>query len=78
MLDYNRDTHEVLLEQRNYFKKGDVVEFFGPNIESFKYQIGEIIDEDGENIEIVRHPKQRVKLIVDKTLTKDCMMRIKR
>ncbi len=78
VLDYNRDTHEVLLEQRNYFKKGDVVEFFGPNIESFKYQIGEIIDEDGENIEIVRHPKQRVKLIVDKTLTKDCMMRIKR
>ena len=78
VLDYNMETHEVLLEQRNYYKKGDLVEFFGPNIESFTYQIGDIVDENGENIEIVRHPKQHVKLIVDKTLTKDCMMRIKR
>lgn len=78
VLDYNEKTNEVLLEQRNYFKKGDIVEFFGPTIEPFTYEIGDIIDENGENIDVVRHPKQHIKLIVDKTLTKDCMMRIKR
>ena len=78
VIDYNKKTHEVLLEQRNYFKKGDIVEFFGPEINTFTYKIDKIIDENAEIIEIVRHPKQRVKLIVDSPLTKNCMMRIKR
>lgn len=78
VIDYNKKTHEVLLEQRNYFKKGDIVEFFGPEINTFTYKIDKIIDENDEIIEIVRHPKQCVKLIVDSPLTKNCMMRIKR
>ena len=54
------------------------MEFFGPEINTFTYKIDKIIDENDEIIEIVRHPKQRVKLIVDSPLTKNCMMRIKR
>ena len=68
---------DALLEQRNYFKLGDEVEFFGPNLETFTYKVEEIIDEDGNNIDIVRHPKQVVKMRVDTKLNPNDMMRIK-
>lgn len=78
VLDYDKDTNIVTLEQRNYFKSGDTVEFFGPNIERFTYTINEIIDEDGNTIDIVRHPKQIVKFKVDKELAKFDFMKVKK
>lgn len=72
VLDYNNGI--VKLEQRNYFKKGDIVEFFTPT-ETFKYEINEIYDEDNNLIDVVRHPKQIVYLKVDKKLDKYCFMR---
>lgn len=75
VLDYKDGV--VTLEQRNYFKKGDVVEFFGPNLESFEYTINEVYDEEGNQIDIVRHPKQVVTFKVPKELHQFDMMRIK-
>lgn len=75
VLDY-QDGY-ITLEQRNNFKIGDTVQFFGPNIETFDYTIEEILDEDGKNIEIARHPQMIVKLKVPKKLEKNDMMRIK-
>ena len=40
----------VTLEQRNNFKVGDVIQFFGPHTETFDYTVTEIVDEDGNNI----------------------------
>ena len=74
VLDY-KDGYATII-QRNYFKKGDVVDFFGPSIDTFKFKIEDILDEDGNNIDIVRHPKQIVKIKIDKQLYKDDMMRI--
>lgn len=56
------DNNYAIVEQRNYFKKGDKVLFFGPNYEK-EFVIDEIIS-DGENIDIVRHPKQVVQIKV--------------
>ena len=42
------------------------------------YTINEIIDEDGNTIDIVRHPKQIVKFKVDKELTKFDFMKVKK
>ncbi len=67
----------VTLEQRNYFKKGDIVEFFGPKINTLTYNIDEIFDEDNNVIKIVNHPKQIVRLKVPFTLSKGDMMRKK-
>ena len=75
VLDYKDGV--VTLEQRNYFKKGDVVEFFGPNLDAFEYTINEVYDEDGNKIDIVRHPKQIVTFKVPKELHQFDMMRIK-
>ena len=75
--EYNEETNELILEQRNYFKKGDIVEFFGPNHEIITYEIDKIYDEEDNLIDVVRHPKQIVKLYIDKKLNKYDMMRIK-
>lgn len=67
----------ILLEERNYFKVGDVVEFFGPNMEAFTYKIEEIKDILGQNIEVARHPRMQVYLPIDRMVPKDTMMRLK-
>lgn len=77
ILDYNQTTKEVTLEQRNYFKPGDQVEIFGPNIETFTFTIPDIYDEENTTLEVARHPKQIIKFKLDKTVYKDDIMRIK-
>lgn len=77
ILDYNQDTKEVTLTQRNYFKKGDIVEVFGPNIKTFTFTIPDIYDEEGNMLEVARHPKQIIKFKLDQVVYKDDIMRIK-
>lgn len=77
VLDYDENNKQLILEQRNYFKVGDVVEFIGPNMEEYTYTISTIIDEDENEIDVARHPKMIVKLPLDKRLEKYSMMRIK-
>lgn len=78
ILDYNEETMVATIEQRNYFKKGDVVEIFGPKIPIITLTIDEIIDENGEIIEIVRHPRQIIKIKIPKKVYKNDLIRIKR
>lgn len=77
ILDYNEDTKEVTLTQRNYFQKGDVVEVFGPSIETFTFTIPDIYDDEGQLLEVARHPKQIIKFKLDKKVYKDDIMRVK-
>lgn len=76
--DYDKESGYAVVEERNYFKLGDNVEVFGPNIDDFSFKIDEIIDSDGNNIEVVNHPLQIVKIKVPKDVTIDSMIRIKR
>lgn len=73
---YDQDKKCIILEERNYFKKGDIVEFFGPNIDPFTYVIDEIYDEDNNLIEVCNHPKMIIKLPL-KELPINSMMRLK-
>ena len=50
---------------------------FGPNIDTFDYEITEIFDEDGDSISVARHPQMIVKIPVDFVLNKNDMMRLK-
>ncbi len=65
------------IEQRNYFELGYIVQFFGPNTETFNYKIDKILDIESNEIEVARHPRMIVKLRVDKQLKKYDMMRLK-
>ncbi len=75
VLDYDEKTNLAKLEQRNYFKKGDKVEIFGPD-KSFDFIIENIYDEEKNEIEIVRHPKQIVYLKVPKKVSVNDMIKI--
>lgn len=77
ILDYDKEKHIATVEQRNYFKVGDTVEFFGPFIEATTFIIHNIYDENGQKIDIVRHPKQVVKIEIPFVLYKNDMMRMK-
>jgi len=78
ILDYDDINNIVTIEQRNFFKKGDVVEIFGPNDEYIEFEIDKIYDEADNLIEIVRHPNQIVKIPLNISVSKMSMMRIKR
>ncbi|MFF2497454.1 U32 family peptidase [Peribacillus sp. NPDC058075] len=75
VLDYDEESKIVTMQQRNFFKPGDEVEFFGPEIENFTQKIGTIWDESGKELEAARHPLQIVRIQVDNKVYVNNMMR---
>ena len=60
ILEYNEETKQALVEQRNYLVVGDKVEFFGPKLANTTLVIDRMIDfESKEEMEIARHPLQK-------------------
>ena len=77
VVDYDKKNKIATIEQRNYFKVGDVVEFFGPNHNIITYVVNKIYDEEKNTIDIVNHPRQIVEIEVNDKLEKYDLMRIK-
>lgn len=77
VLDYDEQTGIATIQQRNYFKPGDQIEFFGPELENFKQTVGVIVDEDGTELDAARHPLEIVKIKVDQKVYPYNMMRKK-
>ena len=77
VIGYDEEKCEVIVESRNYFKTGDVVEFFGPNMETITYEINKIYSDTDEEINVSRHPKTVVKLPINENIEKNAMMRLK-
>lgn len=75
VLDYDEATHIATIQQRNHFKPGQEIEFFGPEIESFKQVIDVIYDEEGNHLDAARHPLQIVQIKVDHPIYPNNMMR---
>ncbi len=67
----------ITIEQRNYFKIGDMVQFFGPDIEMLNYEIKEIFNENLESIETANHAQMIIKIKDNLPLKPNDMMRIK-
>ena len=75
VLDYDEKEQIVTLEQRNYFKVGDEVQFFGPNMETFSYTVHTIWNENGEEISVANHPNMILKMPLDRHVSRLDMMR---
>ncbi|MCA1056242.1 U32 family peptidase [Rossellomorea aquimaris] len=75
VLDYDEESGMVTLQQRNHFKSGQEVEFFGPEISNFTQVVGKMWDEKGNELDVARHPLQIVKFKVDQRVYPDNMMR---
>lgn len=78
VLEYDKKNKLAKIEQRNYFKLGDVVEIFGPNASNKTIEIKEILDEEFNKIDIVRHPKQIVYLHILEEVYPNDLIRIKK
>lgn len=77
VLDYDKEKHLATIEQRNYFKIGDKLEAFGPNLEPTEIIVQSIEDEDGNEIDVARHPRMTVKIKTEIPLRKNDILRLK-
>lgn len=75
VLDYDKETGMITLQQRNFFRPGDEVEFFGPEIETFTQTVEAIWDEKGNELDAARHPLQIVRFKAAKPVYPNNMMR---
>ena len=75
VLHYNPLTQLAKIEQRNYFKLGDEVEFFSPDRNNFKMVVSELYNEDMEKIEVANHPMEVLYVKVEGIVKKDDMAR---
>ncbi|RCX22480.1 putative protease [Fontibacillus phaseoli] len=75
VLEYDETNGMAVIQQRNHFKPGQEVEFFGPGDTFFKQTVTAIWDEEGNELDAARHPLQRVKIKVDQPVFYFDMMR---
>lgn len=76
VLEYNNKTKVAVIEQRNYFKKGDIVDIFGPKHETYTIKIDDIFDENNNILDVVRHPRQVISMVIDKEIKSGDIIRI--
>ena len=56
VISYSKKENLIKIYERNYFKVGDKVELFTPNLETVEFTITKIFDEDKNEEEVARHP----------------------
>ncbi|HOO68051.1 MAG TPA: U32 family peptidase [Bacilli bacterium] len=76
VLDYDKKNKEIILEQRNYFKVGDIINIFGPGIKDFDVKVEYIKNANGI-IDIARHPKEIIRIPCNIEVKKDYILRVK-
>ena len=76
VLGYDKETKEIILEERNYFSVGDTVNIFGPKKESFNLKIEYIKNEKGEYIDKARHPKEILRVPCEKEVNEYDLIRV--
>lgn len=76
VLDYNEETKIATIEQRNYFEVGELVEFFGPNLENTQYIVPSMYSLDQKcEIDVARHPLEKIEMAVPFKIQKHDMLR---
>lgn len=76
VLEYDEKNKEIVLEQRNYFEKGDTVNIFGPRKESFNIKVDYIKNENLNMVDAARHPQEILRIPCDKKVDKYDIIRI--
>lgn len=75
VMDYDPENGTALIQQRNNFKPGQEIEFFGPGGTFFKQTVGDITDEEGQPLDAARHPLQLIRMKVEQAVKPFDMMR---
>ncbi|MFW6306620.1 MAG: peptidase U32 family protein, partial [Bacillota bacterium] len=66
---------EAVVEVRHKFFKGDNLEIIGPEIEPFNIDLKYIINENGDEVETAPHPKELIRIPVNKKVSPYCIVR---
>lgn len=71
------DTQEeyIKIEQRNHFKPGDKIEVFGPNLDPTTFILDKIYDEEMNELDAARHPKQIILMKIPFKVSKNDLLR---
>lgn len=72
---YDIDTKEAIIEQRNYFECGDSIEVFQPNGLKSVFKLTTMVDLEGVDTPVARHPKQLLKIQIPFSVEPYSMMR---
>lgn len=75
VIGYDQTTGMASIQQRNHFKPGQEVEFFGPGGTFFTQTVGRIYDMEGRQLDAARHPLQPVRFHVEYPVHEFDMMR---
>lgn len=75
VLEYNPETKEAIVEQRNRFFLGDEIEIFGNTKDYFDFKIDNMRDSKGEKIEVANKPKEKIYITIDLPLEEGDMLR---
>lgn len=75
VLAYDPETKIATVQQRNNFKVGDRLEFYGPGLRSYQMTLETMWDETGEAVDVAPHAMQIVTMKVDQDLKVHDMMR---
>ncbi|MBS5316306.1 MAG: U32 family peptidase [Clostridiales bacterium] len=75
VIDYDKETKLITIEQRRKFSVGDTVEILLPNRPFISVKIEEMWDEEGNSIESAPHPLQIVKFKVEEDVTVPALLR---
>lgn len=73
--EYLPEEKVALVEQRNRFSKGDLIEFTGPATEPITIEIEQLWDQKGQEIEAAPHPQEIVKIKLSKPVEPFSLMR---
>lgn len=77
VLSYDEKSKTAVIEQRNYFKLGDTLEFFGPDLPNTLYIVDKMVDADtNEELDVARHPLQKFKMQLPFTVHPHDMVRL--
>ena len=77
VIDYDKENKVAILEQRNKFSVGDVVEVFGPSTSVKSFEIKDIMNEENEYVESASHAQEIVKIKVPFEVCSGDIIRVK-
>ncbi len=72
---YDPKTQQVLVEQRNHFKVGELIEVLSPNFEPVSFVVEKMQTIDGEKRDVARHPKEQLYIPIPMPLSPYDMLR---
>ncbi len=75
VLEYDPKTQSAIIEQRNKFVSGDILERFSPIESPLSFKVTEIYDDKNTLVDTAPHPKQRLRLVVPFPLAPFDMLR---